>query len=46
MSNYARICCLSPYTKHRIAFYLAKKHPFACVCAVFVVYLQPEIKLA
>ena len=31
-------------TKHRILFYLQKKHPFSCVCAIFVVSLQPKEK--
>ena len=31
--------------KHRMIFYLAKKHPYTCVCAVFVVSLCPNFKI-
>ena len=41
MPHYASICCLSPYTIHRITFYLAKKHLFSCVYAKIVVNLHP-----
>ena len=29
-----------PTSKHRIIFYLAKKHPNSCICAFFVVPLR------
>ena len=36
---YDRISGIDSLTKHRILFYLQKKHPKTCVCAVFVVSL-------
>ena len=34
------ICSIFPSIKHRIAFYLQKKHPISCVCEKFVVLLS------
>ena len=46
MPQYASICGLSPPIKYRIIFYYTtKKHPYTCVCAVFVVSLCPNFKI-
>lgn len=41
---YPSICSMFPTIKHRIIFYLAKKHPNSCICAFFVVPLRGNRK--
>ena len=40
--SYASIAAIYRCKKERILFFLAKKYPNACICAIFVVSLQPE----
>ena len=44
MPHYASICCLSPYTKHRIIFYLAKKNTYLLAYVQFLLYLCSRFK--
>ena len=39
---YASINAPCAHLIHKISFYWTKKHPNACICAIFVVILQPQ----
>ena len=39
---YASINAPYAHLIHKISFYWTKKHPNACICAIFVVILQPQ----
>ena len=43
---YASINAPYAHLIHKISFYWTKKYPNACICAIFVVNLQPEMKIA